>query len=185
MKAKKHNSKKSHAKKTENELSCLQDPFLNSRNPHYLKDLHSYCANMKDAHDNPTVFMKKKNHARVKLSYGDVRNIGAWSKISSLAQEPMRTFHEIPEDKINDWMKTLHQINATYYHDVANALNIFLLELEAEETNEHPMTEVDLNRYINELVLSIKEAKRDAIRELRKEPRDKAVAKLQHRIEQV
>jgi hypothetical protein len=140
---------------------------------------------MKHAHENPTEFKKRQNDARVKLAYDDVMHIGAWSKISGLAQEPLRKFNEIPADKISKWTITLHDINATYYDEVSTAINVFLIDLQSENTNGNQMTVVVLNGYKMKFVESIKQAKMDAIRELRKERHDIAVENLKKDIDKV
>jgi hypothetical protein len=88
----------------------------------------------------PTFFAKMKNHARNELSNGDVKHIGAWSKISHLAQQQLRASNEKTEVEIDDWMKILHHINAQYYHDVADAMHVFLIEVKTEEASGNKMT---------------------------------------------
>jgi hypothetical protein len=135
---------------------------------------------MKHAHENPTTFKSKQNKARVELAFGDVKNMGAWSKISSVYQQQLKTFNEIPEDKINNWVRLLHEISVAYYHEVGTAMHGFLREITSQEINE--TTLVELNESKNNLFLAMKEAKRNAIRNFNNAKRDKTVRKLQKEI---
>ena len=177
--------KEQNTTKRETGLRCFNDPHLKFQTRHYLLDLHHYCENMSRAHSTPAMFSKLSHYAEDTLYRGDVKHLGAWSKISYLHLEALRDASVVKEVEVDDWKQTVHTINATYYALIAEAMNKVIIDLQDDESTGTRMTEIHMQKCYKFFTKSMQEAKKTVIQEYKSAHREKEIAKVTHNIERI